>query len=130
MRLTSLSPLFALLLAAGCMGESGKPRAEDDFKIYCAACHGVSGEGNGEIAKQLAKKPADLTGLSARNGGAYPATKVMAKIWGAKDDHAVMPEFAALMESELVPFDGGDGIMTPTPIRLVQISDYLRKIQR
>jgi len=40
-----------------------------------------------------------------------------------------MPAFADLVDGDLVPFDGGDGIMTPTPVRLVQLAEYLRSIQ-
>ena len=31
--------------------------------------------------------------------------------------------------SDTVPYDGGDGIMTPTPIRLAQLSDYVKSLQ-
>jgi hypothetical protein len=88
------------------------------------------------MAAVLDRKPADLTRLSARNGGVFPATKVMAKIWGytgvapgRQDTASPMPEFGPLLQGELVPYDGGDGIATPTPVRLVGIADYLRTVQ-
>ena len=40
-----------------------------------------------------------------------------------------MPEFAPLMEGDQVLFDGGDGIATPTPERLVALAEYLKAIQ-
>lgn len=131
MRLFLLAPLVLTLGLSGCVTPKA-PKAEDDFKTYCAACHGPAGKGNGGWAKELASQPADLTALSAGNGGVFPGTRVMAKIWGnakGADSHAVMPEFASLMESELVPYDGGDGIMSPTPLRLVQLAGYLKTLQ-
>jgi len=36
-------------------------RGQKDFMDNCTACHGVTGEGNGEMAKGLKVQPADLT---------------------------------------------------------------------
>ena len=77
-------------------------------------------------------KPADLTGIAGRNGGVFPGTDVMAKIWGYTGGHdgvSPMPEFGPLLQGGLVPYDGGDGIATPTPVRLVQIAEYLKTLQ-
>jgi len=103
-----------------------------DFAAFCAGCHGAGGKGDGEMAAGLDKRPADLTQLSAKNGGIYPATRVMAQIWGytgGKDGERVMPKFAALLDGELVPYDGGDGIASPTPIRLVELAEYVKALQ-
>ena len=42
------------------------------FKAYCAVCHGTTAKGDGPAAKALVKPPADLTKLSAKNGGKFP----------------------------------------------------------
>ncbi|WP_054007684.1 c-type cytochrome [Cypionkella psychrotolerans] len=124
--------LSALLFA--CV-EYGKPPEKTtgahDYNDYCAACHGPTGKGDGETAAGLGKKPADLTTLAARNKGAFPTTKVMAQIWGyaGKKGKGVMPDFAPLLEGDTVPYDGGDGIATPTPIRLVELAEYLKTLQ-
>ena len=124
------------LSLAGCVETEKVPTGAEDFGDFCSACHGLSGKGDGEGAAALARKPADLTQLSAKNGGVFPGTRVMAKIWGytgvapGRQDHASpMPEFGPLLQGELVPYDGGDGIPTPTPLRLVQIADYLKTLQ-
>ncbi len=52
---------------------------------YCASCHGVSGKGDGSVAKVLTQKPADLTALAAANGGIFPATRVTETIDGRRD---------------------------------------------
>jgi hypothetical protein len=40
-----------------------------------------------------------------------------------------MPEFGALLEGDLIPFDSGDGILTPTPRKLVALLEYIESIQ-
>ncbi|MBI3207830.1 MAG: hypothetical protein HYZ37_02890 [Candidatus Solibacter usitatus] len=48
----------------------------DMFKAYCSPCHGMFAKGDGPAAPALKKAPADLTRLSARNNGRFPALKV------------------------------------------------------
>lgn len=104
------------------------PTGAEDFATYCAVCHGDGGTGNGALAGSLDRRPADLTRLARDNGGVFPATRAMAKIWGYTDApaDAVMPNFGPLLQGELVPYDGGDGILTPTPVRLVQLAEYVK----
>ena len=52
------------------------------FSTYCAVCHGKEGKGDGPAAKALAKTPADLTKLTARNNGAFPEIRVRRYIEG------------------------------------------------
>jgi mono/diheme cytochrome c family protein len=52
------------------------------YKTYCAVCHGVEGKGNGPAAEALKVPPTDLTVLTAKNGGQYPAMRVAAIIRG------------------------------------------------
>ena len=35
------------------------------YQIHCALCHGDQGKGDGSIATELVRKPADLTGVNA-----------------------------------------------------------------
>lgn len=132
MRTLILLPILAL---AACVEPEG-PTGAEDYAAFCAACHGMSGKGDGAAAATLARAPADLTRLSARNGGSFPGTRVMAKIWGYTGvapgraaGGTPMPEFGPLLEGDLVPYDGGDGIATPTPIRLVQLAEFLKTLQ-
>jgi len=127
--------LVSLLALAACV-EREAPTGAEDYATFCAACHGASGKGNGPAAEGLARRPTDLTRLAARNGGTFPGTATMAKIWGytgvapgRQDDASPMPEFGPLLQGDLVPYDGGDGIQSPTPARLVQIAEYLKAIQ-
>ncbi|HMO08757.1 MAG TPA: cytochrome C [Paracoccaceae bacterium] len=131
-----LAAALALSLAlAACLPATRPPvpSGEDDYATYCAACHGASGRGDGAGAQGMRPRPTDLTRLSASNGGAFPGTRVMAKIWGytgGRDGGSPMPAFGPLLDGEAVLYDGGDGILTPTPLRLVQIAEHLRGVQR
>lgn len=124
-----LIPALGLTLAA-CMLPAPEPvpTGAEDFAAYCAVCHGEGGTGDGALAGTLDRRPANLTRLARDNGGVFPATRAMAKIWGYTDAPAggVMPSFGPLLQGELVPYDGGDGILTPTPIRLVQLAEYVK----
>ena len=127
--------IFACAALAGCVMPGAKPEipsGAEDFGAFCATCHGSGGKGDGEMAAGLARKPADLTGLSKRNGGTFPMTRVMGKIWGytgGRNGETPMPQFGALLGGDLVLYDSGDGIQTPTPVRLVQLAEYLRGLQ-
>ncbi len=121
--------LFGLLGAVvACMPMKPTPTGDEDFAAYCASCHGVEGKGDGAVVATLAKRPADLTQLSAKNGGKFPMTRVMSKIYGYADPTAaeMMPGFGDLLEGETVLFDSGDGIATPTPLRLVQLAQHVQ----
>jgi mono/diheme cytochrome c family protein len=124
----------AMLGLAGCVPqEETGPTGAEGFAAFCSSCHGAGGTGDGPMAAGLTKKPADLTGLSHRNGGDLPKLRVMAKIWGytgGRDGAAIMPNFGPLLDSPLVPYDSGDGRETPTPLRLVQLAEHVARLQK
>ena len=88
-----LVALMGLVLSAGAAGAQTKvekapikPTLASDagamFNTYCAVCHGKEGKGDGPAAKSLAKAPADLTKLAARNNGTFPEVRVRRYIEG------------------------------------------------
>jgi len=97
---TSQTLIFLLLLAFGCFTAfaADEPPAKtvkkvnakatatlngvDLFKEYCAVCHGAGGKGDGPAADALKKRPADLTQLARKNGGAFPELHVVNYIKG------------------------------------------------
>lgn len=52
------------------------------FEAYCASCHGTSGKGDGPAAAALKSAPADLTTLSKKNNGKFPADRVTSILRG------------------------------------------------
>lgn len=53
------------------------------FRAYCSVCHGLDGMGDGPAASALHKRPADLTQLSRKHGGKFPAFHVENVIQGS-----------------------------------------------
>ncbi len=129
--------LIAALGLAGCVetGPGAMPDPSDGRALFmqnCAVCHGEDARGNGSMARAMKKAPANLTLISVRNGDRFPRAKVMSIIDGyARSDlkGPAMPEFGALLEGDLVPYDSGDGTLTPTPRKLVALAEYLETIQ-
>jgi mono/diheme cytochrome c family protein len=112
-------------------GEIQRTNAADGkgmFTAYCATCHGVTGKGNGPAAVALKKAPADLTAISARNGGTFPENKVNRYITGMDEVAAHgsrdMPVWGTLFKS----------IDTNNPmtaeLRVRNLTDYLKSIQK
>jgi mono/diheme cytochrome c family protein len=98
----ALRECLAFLAGVGLLAASGAPltlaadgpdqRAAAKGKIiygrYCASCHGVSGRGDGVLAADLKVPPADLTQLTARNGGIFPFAAVARAIDGRQSTRA------------------------------------------
>ncbi len=80
------------------------PQGRELYVRYCAACHGVSGKGDGSAAKALRPPPTDLTRLRERYKGQYPIRDVIAAIDGRYRVHAhgdsAMPVWGVLFERE------------------------------
>ena len=99
------------------------------FRNYCAACHGPNGRGHGPVSKALRKKVPDLTKLSRRNGGAFPAIHVRTTIMSGSDDllpahgSKQMPIWGPIFHE--IEFDQDLG-----NVRLENVTKYLESIQR
>jgi mono/diheme cytochrome c family protein len=95
------------------------------YDSYCAVCHGKDGTGNGPAATALTKAPADLTKISARNGGTFPSIRVQRYIQGADEVPAHgsrdMPMWGDLFRSLNRDTD---------QLRIAALADYLKTIQR
>lgn len=106
-----------------------KPVAASDagamFSSYCSPCHGKTAKGDGPAAAALKKAPADLTKISARNGGKFPDVKVKRYIEGLDEVPAHgsrdMPVWGGLFRA----LD-----RDTAQIRVQALSDYLKKIQQ
>lgn len=130
------------LFLAGCFPETAADRpamrgADVDgaalYAAHCAACHGDSGRGDGPAAAGLSPRPGDLTTLTDRAGGSFPQVAVMARIYGYAEGSGqatAMPRFDTLVEGEMVLVETDPGVMTPTPLRLVELADHVRRLQR
>lgn len=105
-----------------------KPVAASDasamFQSYCAPCHGKDAKGTGPAAKALAKAPADLTRIAARNGGTFPDVRVKRYIEGLDEVPAHgsrdMPMWGDLFRALN---------RDTAQIRIQALNDYLKSMQ-
>lgn len=58
---------------------------QEMYTSYCAVCHGSDGKGNGPAASALKEAPANLTKLTEKAGGKYPALHISSVIRGEAD---------------------------------------------
>lgn len=122
-----------ICVISGCAMDTSVEVGRADYEIFCADCHGADAKGDGAVGALLPVPPADLTRISARRGGEFPRVEVMTVIdgyvRGQTHGEVLMPEFGPILEGETVLVDTGDGVMTPTPERLVALADYLATLQ-
>ena len=141
MRLTLCGFGLALALATTLGAQSTIPPQEpaaaptsmaiagaNNFAQYCVACHGKDAKGTGTLAATLKPKPADLTGLTARNGGTFPRDMVFQVIDGSKKvkghGGGDMPEWGATFLAS-----SGAGDADAVKRRINSLVDYLATLQ-
>jgi mono/diheme cytochrome c family protein len=139
-RIVAALAVVALVAFGSTVAAQGKPKVERTpvqptsatdaagmFQSYCAACHGKEGKGNGPAAKALTKTPADLTQLSAKNGGKFPEIEVSRYIEGADEVPAHgnrdMPVWGDLLRYA----GGGRGLI---PLRVKALTEYIKTLQK
>ena len=74
-RLTGFVVTFSLLLMIPLSAPATEVvdwTGQENFERLCAACHGVSGRGDGPVAAEIIKDVPDLTRIAERNGGQFP----------------------------------------------------------
>jgi mono/diheme cytochrome c family protein len=127
--------------AQATMGPSGVVTSPMlDFRRYCAQCHGMSGIGDGPVASALKKKPANLTLLSANNGGVFPEQEVRNFIDGTKTSAAhgsrAMPIWGDAFRMRTGAASGAGGIMgagltqPQVDAKIDSLVGYIKSIQR
>jgi len=120
------------LLAPVCAGAVSDPKENtleqgaEDFRVYCASCHGSDARGGGPVAPFLVRKPADLTTLSARNGGVFPTDGVYWVIDGRGDVAAHGPREMPVWGLQ---FGGPEASEAMTRERILAIIEYLKSLQ-
>ena len=118
-----MAPLLALIVLGAGSSWAGQTRTNENlpftvpalygvdlFQFHCATCHGRDGKGDGPTASALKSPPPDLTRISARNGGKFPAQQVerfvtngsdgLAPSHGSKDMPIWGPIFRSVLPSD------------------------------
>ncbi|MGA8152277.1 MAG: cytochrome c [Terriglobales bacterium] len=69
------------------ISQSNAASAQQMYKDYCAACHGVAGKGDGPVVEFLKVPPPDLTTMAKRNNGEFPAEHFAAVLRFGTESH-------------------------------------------
>jgi mono/diheme cytochrome c family protein len=97
------------------------------FQEYCASCHGKQARGDGPAAAALKTVPADLTRISARNGGTFPVVKVRRYIEGldeiAAHGNRDMPIWGQVLR-------GPASDRAAVQIRVENLTKYIESLQQ
>ncbi|WP_172429199.1 c-type cytochrome [Mameliella alba] len=124
---------FLSLPVAALSQEIGK----EAFQANCAVCHGTDGKGGGPILDYLKSAPSDLTRISERNGGQFPAQQVYDLIADAGQTRAhgtsEMPIWGNRFNAEIIAQQGeygsGQTDMPSAQARILELVFFLATIQ-
>jgi len=124
--------LMLLSVTTGCrQTEKNEPAiagGRADFQAYCASCHGREAKGNGPVAEKLQTRPPDLTVLTKKFGGVFPAEYILRTIDGREELVAhgtrAMPVWGKIWRSE-----GDPNSEVETQRILRELLSYIESIQ-
>ena len=96
------------------------------YKSYCAACHGLTGKGNGPAAPAFKTAPTDLTLLAKRNNGQFPEMHVAEVLKGGTSwqahGSAEMPVWGPL-------FSAVSANQSIVELRVRNLAQYVQSLQ-
>jgi mono/diheme cytochrome c family protein len=123
-----------LLLPASVLADEVTKSAASGREIFvehCASCHGADATGNGPGAALSSTPPSDLTRITERAGGTFPAARVMEIItYGGKiaaHGSGTMPVWGKIFSLE---GGGGKGGAFYSRRSVIALKRYLESIQR
>jgi mono/diheme cytochrome c family protein len=130
-RLLAPAAVLAALPLAAPAEDLSSYTAPQLFQRFCASCHGRDGKGDGAVAPFFKMAPPDLTGLSRRNGGTFPAERVHRIVDGRE---VVTPHGARQMpvwglELAMAAGDTSQGRQQAEK-SIALLVDYLKTIQK
>ena len=132
------SIFFATVLGLGMVGSSPvlaqqadtSDLGEKSYIAYCSDCHGLAGAGGGSLQPLLDIDIANLTQLSANNGGVFPMLDVIHTIDGRSGFRAhegPMPTYGVMFDPGIYGPLGAENIIRGL---MMSIALYLESIQQ
>ncbi|WP_052699206.1 cytochrome c [Hyphomicrobium sp. 99] len=124
--------MLGLLLTAGnATTPVPVPSGHELFVEYCSQCHGADGVGNGPTAKYLTVTPANLTEISKRANGQFPAARIAEIIRYGGDVASHGPQRMPLWGKVFSEKGGrGKGGGNYSRVAVIQLLKYLESIQK
>lgn len=124
-------------LASGASADPNTDFGKIEYESNCASCHGLSGKGDGPLSDVFRNKAPDLSTLSKRNEGVFPAQRVYEVIDGRKEVEAhgprTMPVWGREYQSavpDLVEWGYIDFGRSIAHARVASLVDYLFRMQK
>jgi mono/diheme cytochrome c family protein len=130
--------ILVLLLSCGVVAGQDTPQikkttvkatsaasGKEMYVQYCASCHGKEGKGDGPAAGALKTPPANLSTLTERNNGSFPALKVSQMIQG---DEAQIAHGSRDMPIWGQVFHQSENYST-VKLRVANLTDYIKSLQ-
>ena len=136
MTIKTLIAGLALAMAAGAAGGVQAQTADIGkglYMDYCAACHGESAKGDGDMSDVMKIPATNLTLLSHANGGTFPMLKVIHVIdgrTGVRAHGGPMPLFGRVFSTEAPGPETDYQTVVETRGRLLSLALYLESIQQ
>ena len=133
-KLIALSTFMLALAPAAAQDIQEMDYGEAEYMNSCAACHGPMGLGNGPLAAELRREPADLTVLSDANDGRFPYWRVFAVIDGryvvpGHGDRDMPVWGRQFLEDDAATFGPSGGEIVTTE-RIHALAGYIESLQR
>jgi mono/diheme cytochrome c family protein len=101
---------------------------QEMYHSYCAVCHGTDGKGVGPAASALKVPPTDLSTLSEKNGGKFPALHISSILRGEAETPAHgskdMPVWGPLFRNL------SQGHDAEVQQRISNLNQYIESIQK
>ena len=126
-----------LVVAAASQAQPRTDLGRFEYESNCLTCHGEAGRGDGPYSVNLKLPVPDLTQISRRNGGIYPAERVRRLIDGREDikGHGgrQMPIWGLRYGQRAAEYYRGEKMHDAESFisqRVQALTDYLRTIQR
>ena len=135
--LASVAALCTLIFPASAQDEADTRSliaGRITFQFSCAVCHGLDAKGDGARASNLTVPAPDLTHLSVRYGGTFPADYVRTVITdgaAAAPHGGQMPAWGLLFlrDFQSYTFDSPEGDTKRVQRRIDDLVAFLRSIQ-
>lgn len=134
-----IATLAAMMACAGPVAALAQDSiGQAEFMKNCAVCHGADGAGNGPILDFLKAAPADLTTISARNGGQFPFQAMYDTIADVDSNRAhgtsEMPVWGDRFNMDIIAQEGefgtGESGIPAARTRILELVFYLATIQQ
>ncbi len=82
---TCASIIGAVLIATPALASAAEDIGKLEYENNCAACHGVTGKGDGPLAGMIDTSVPDLTSLQKTNAGVFPYETIYEMIDGRSE---------------------------------------------